>query len=517
MFSFLKNNQNYICLIILVLVFIKSFSFIFDEKIDLNGDNIEYFTYAKAILEGGYTNLMSPTNYPTNNFPPGYPLLLSLLMIFTESIVALKIYTGLMFLGGILLLCHTLYNNEKNNLWLYLAFGIASLINPDVLDFATMLMSEMSYILFMGLAVFFLYKSNKKSAIKDPYFWLMIACAAYAYHIRTAAVALMGGIMLHYLLSKKWKHLGLSIVGFVAGLLPWMIRNKIQGIGSSRYFSQMTQVNAWDRNAGTLDTQGMLARFWDNFCTLITKQVPDALFSAQIDYNTPATAWQWIVGIILVSTIFWGLYNIKKLNFFFIGILLATGATLLPWNGGGGTRYIIAIIPILYLGLFLGIYYIAKLIVKSERVAIAIPYLALIFVFTSVKPELETLNKYANSELHPAYKNYFTIAEAIKKETPKDTYICCRKPSLFYFYADRPCGSYTFSPDDAVMVKHMYKAKFDYVVLEQLGYGSTFKYLYPTITKNPEIFKPILHLKNPDTYLFKIDRETAKKKFNITD
>ncbi len=517
MFTKLKNNSNYLCLIILVIIFTKAFSFIFDAKIDLNGDNIEYFTYAKAILEGGYTNLMSPSNYPTNNFPPGYPLLLSFLMIFTKSIVALKIYTGIMFLGGILLLFLTLSKNEKNNIWIYLAFGIATLINPDVLDFATMLMSEMAYILFIGLTAFFLYKSNDNNPLKDKYFWLMIASAAYAYHIRTAAVAIMGGVMLHYLFSMKWKHLGLSVVGFIAGLMPWMIRNKIQNIGPSRYISQMTQVNAWDKNAGTLDAQGMLGRFWDNFCAIFTKQVPDALFAFEIDYNAPASLGEWIFGLILVAIIFWGLFNVKRLNFFFIGLLIATGATLLPWNGGGGTRYVIGIIPILYLGLFLGIFYLGKLILKSDKISTALVYVALLFTFISVKPELEYLNKYAESPVHPAYGNYFKIAEAIKKNTPKDTYICCRKPALFYFYADRATGRYTFSPDDAVMIKHMYKAGFDYVVLEQLGYGSTPKYLYPTITKNPEIFKVVMHLQNPDTYLLQFDRRAAKEKFEIKD
>lgn len=516
MFSKLKNKQHLVCYAILIITFIKAFSFIFDAKIDLNGDNLEYFSYAKAILQGGYTNIMSPRNGYTNNFPPGYPLLLSALMLFTKNIVALKVYTGLMYLAGILLLFYTLYKTDKSKVWVFLTFGVASLINPDVLDFATMLMSEMSYLLFIALTAFFLYKSKDDNPIKDKYFWMMIASAAYAYHIRTAAVAIMGGIMLHYLFNKKWKHLGLSVVGYVVGLLPWMIRNKARAMGPSRYFSQMTQVNAWDKNAGTLDIQGMIGRFFDNFCAIITKQIPDALFASDVDYNTTATFGEWAIGLILLSLVIYGLFNIKRLNFFLLGLLIATGATLLPWNGGGGTRYIIAITPIIYLGFLSGIYHATALLIKKPKVLIAGPILATAFIFISVKPSLEQLNKYAKSDFHPAYKNYFMIAKSVKENTPKDTYICCRKPALFYFHADRPVGKYTFSPDDMVMIKHMYKANFSYVVLEQLGYGSTPKYLYPTIKKNPTIFKQVLHLKNPDTYLFKFDRKEAEKKFNLS-
>lgn len=517
MFSSLKNKKQLLGFGILIIVFIKAFSFIFDAKIDLNGDNLEYFTYAKAILKGGYTNLMSPSNHYTNNFPPGYPFLLSFLMLFTKKIVALKIYNGLMLLGGTLLLFHTLRKTNDTKIWLFVAFGTASLINPDVLDFATMLMSEMSYFLFIALSAFFLYKSDKDNPVKDIYFWLMILSAAYAYHIRTAAVAIMGGIILHYLFSKKWKHLGLSIAGYIVALLPWMIRNKIRGVGASRYFSQMTQVNAWDKNAGTLDTKGMIERFGDNLTALITKQIPDAIYSAEVDYNVGATLGQWFIGLILLSLIAYGLFRIKELNLFFIGVLLATGATLLPWNGGGGTRYIIAIIPIIYLGFFSGIYHIAQHFMKNSKLVNTIPAVVLIIIFFAVKPELVKLNEFAKSDFHPAYKNYFTIAKSVKENTPEGTYICCRKPALFYFNADRPAGKYTFSPDDKKMISHMYRANFSYVVLEQLGYGSTPRYLYPTIQKNPKVFKIVLHLKNPDTYLFKFDRKEAEKVLGTND
>lgn len=500
----------------LLFTFILAFNYIFDAKIDLNGDNLEYFTYAKAILKGGYTNLMSPSNYYTNNFPPGYPLMLAPVMMFTKSIVALKIFNGLLFLAGILLLAHTLNKADDKKIIPIITFGVISLFNPDVLDFATMLMSEMAYILFIALAAFCLYKSDdEKSPFKDIYFWLMIASAGYAYHIRSAAVAIIGGIMLHYLFKKKWTHLGLSVGGFIVCLLPWMIRNKIRGVGSSRYFSQMTQINAWDKNAGTLDTQGMLQRFWDNFCSVITQQVPDALFSREVDYTASATFSQWIFGIAIIGLIFYGLFNIKKLNFFFIGVVIATGATLLPWNGGGGTRYLTSIIPVLYLGLVFGVYHLAARFTKSSIVPQGITILGAIVIFTLVKPNLDMLHQIATTDHHPAYKNYFEIAKIVKDKTPKNTYICCRKPALFYFYADRNVSKYTFSPDDKVMIQHMYKAKFSYVILEQLGYGSTPKYLYPTIKKNPEIFKVVMHLKNPDTYLFQFDREAAAKKLNI--
>ncbi|WP_159519436.1 MORN repeat-containing protein [Sunxiuqinia indica] len=47
----------------------------------------------------------------------------------------------------------------------------------------------------------------------------------------------------------------------------------------------------------------------------------------------------------------------------------------------------------------------------------------------------------------------------------------------------------------------------DYVVLDQLGYSSTGRYLLPAIKKYPLKFKVIKQVKNPDTYLMKFQPE----------
>ena len=44
----------------------------------------------------------------------------------------------------------------------------------------------------------------------------------------------------------------------------------------------------------------------------------------------------------------------------------------------------------------------------------------------------------------------------------------------------------------------------DYVVLEQLGYSSTNRYLYPVIKRYPNKFKLIKHIKSPGHLFTKI-------------
>ena len=57
--------------------------------------------------------------------------------------------------------------------------------------------------------------------------------------------------------------------------------------------------------------------------------------------------------------------------------------------------------------------------------------------FMEYKPCLWSLNYGAQQAYEDKYKNYFDIATWCKTNTPKDAIVCCRKPGLFYLFADR--------------------------------------------------------------------------------
>ena len=108
-----KRNRLYVGG--LALIFIVSFSYIFDSKLDLNGDNCNYFMLATSLVQGhGYANLMSADYTPSNLFPPGYPLLMSIVRLFTDSIFPQKILNGLFLLGSSLLLFFFIRRNKFN-------------------------------------------------------------------------------------------------------------------------------------------------------------------------------------------------------------------------------------------------------------------------------------------------------------------------------------------------------------------------------------------------------------------
>jgi hypothetical protein len=141
------------------------------------------------------------------------------------------------------------------------------------------------------------------------------------------------------------------------------------------------------------------------------------------------------------------------------------------------------------------------------------PWLLVLLVFFSF-PQLKQLRAQNTRPFPPNYSHFFAIAKAVHKQLPANTVVCSRKPSLFYMHSRTPVCNYLWTPDNEALIKNLIESKVDYVVLEQLGYSSTFLYLYPAIQNHPELFAPIISLQNPDTYLLKFDREKAIKKFN---
>lgn len=499
----------------LVLVFIFSFSYIFNEKLDLNGDNCDYYMLATSITSGhGYSNIATPAYEPTNVFPPGYPLLMSPLRFITDSTVAQNILNGLFLLAASVLLFFFI---RKNNLPDSLAFvaSAAMLLNQRVLHFATMMMSEMSYLLFIIFVIWCLYKlSDKKPFWRDKWFYLLILSSAYGYHIRTQGITLAVAVIAYLLVSKKWKTALGFIGGYVLCLAPWIIRNKVLGVEGNRYISQIFGVSNHRPDEGVLGIGGIIERFFETFSMLITKAIPNTMIPyLKVDYTAATTFGEWLTGIVLITIVVIGFFRFGKLKYFFIFYTLATLGIISLFNDPGQNRYITTLVPFLDAGLIIGLYSIILAVMKRLKLSMGFSpwFLALLFVLFSI-PNLKEEHEMNKAPFPPNYENFFKIGEEIRKQLPPTTMVCSRKPTLFYMFSKTMVCNYKWTSDDVALIRDLVDRNVDFVVLEQLGYSSTFNYLYPAIQKHQELFIPVMHLPDPDTYLLRFDKERARQK-----
>ena len=180
------------------------------------------------------------------------------------------------------------------------------------------------------------------------------------------------------------------------------------------------------------------------------------------------------------------------------------------WHGGNGGRYVVPIIPFIYIGFYVGLFNILRLVVKQPAVLQKLPYIFLLSGLLMI-PSIKEAGEVAKWPYMPAYTNYFQIAKALEKNA-KGAVVCCRKPELLLHFAPSvyTCR-HAFSLDTRQVIRGLVNAKADYVVVEQLGYGSTPRYLVPAINENPDLFESIIQLENPDTYLFRFNRKKAEE------
>ncbi|MDR0995219.1 MAG: hypothetical protein LBL81_02895 [Tannerella sp.] len=504
----------------LVVVFLIAFTYIFNAKIDLNGDNCRYYMLASSIAGGhGYADVTNPAYPPTNVFPPGYPLLMSLLRIFTDSFIAQKIFNGLFLLGSVLLLFFFI-KGRKSSLPLAFAACVLALLVNRSLAFATMMMSETAFLFFSVLTLWFLYKldqgKNGKPFWKDGYFYLSIFAAAYCYHIRTQGIALIVAVLGYFLFTKRWKEMLGFGAGFVLCLFPWMLRNKWAGVGQSRYLDTIALANPWRPEEGSLGLGEVIHRFFDTFRMLLTKALPDSLTPyMNVDYGSATTFGEWLAAILLVVLIIVGIWQFGKFKWFFLFYIVATFGVISLFSTPSGNRYLTALLPLMEISLAVGVYAVFRVALRKAGWAKELsPWLLLVLCLFSFH-RLQVLHAENNAPFPAAYTNFFRIGEAVHKQLPPSAVVCSRKPELFYMYSKGAVTGYAWTEDDKTLLKGLLDAKVQYVVLEQLGYSSTSRYLYPAIQKHPACFQVVMHLANPDTYLLKFDRGQAAKEINL--
>ncbi|MBS0001192.1 MAG: glycosyltransferase family 39 protein [Cyclobacteriaceae bacterium] len=498
--------ENVIYIIILSILFLSVYGYTFDEKLDLNGDNAYYYVLGKAISQGeGYVNIASITRGPNNHFPPGYPFILSLFMHFSDSTTFLKTLNGLFLLISLILL-YELFKRISGNQKIAFITVFFLALNSHLLQYGTMLMSEVSFILVSYLCLLLVDRSEfNNDFLKRPYFYLILISLVASYYIRATGLALFGGVFLYLLIHKKWKVSVALTAGFIAFALPWIIRG--QKLGGSAYLKPLVMVNPYRPELGNADFTGYIARFFANAGRYITREIPNSAFPfIQVDYVAEISMVEWLLGFILLAISFYGFYRMWRRGLMFILYLAATSGILLLWpEVWRGVRFVLPVMPIILFSILTGTYYLADLVLSSLKIKFNI-ILIVVFGLAFIDP-VKALHQKAISPYPLSWQNYFKVAAWFKSENIEDVVVVCRKPMLFHLKSGTFTAPYIYSKDGEEMIADLKAKKTDYIVLDNLGYRQTYEYLYPVIRNNPDIFPLVFSLQNPDTYLLKFAPE----------
>ncbi|MFA4851653.1 MAG: hypothetical protein WC599_03955 [Bacteroidales bacterium] len=513
-----KNNKfvNKIFLIVFIVIIsitlLKVYNYIYNEKVDLGGDSAGYYILGNALANGeGYTNIHLIDKSPANHFPPGYPFVISILIkLFSNKISTIISVNGFFLWMSVLILFYLFHKFSKNIFFSFIA-SIFLFLNFYIMQSSTMMMSEMSFLFFSSLSFLLYTKTDfEKPFYKNLMFFAFLLSVCISYYIRTTGIAMLITIIVLLLMKKKWKYVATMAGGFILLVLPWIIRG--QRLGGNPYILQLLQKNPYRPELGGMEISDWIPRFLENVQRYITREIPSGCFSiTTIKYKEPIVSSEWILGVLTLIVIAYGIYKLTDHRLLVLFYIMANLGILLLWPPVWvGIRFVLPVVPLLLFLLGNGLYEIIKWLFLQMKlknyyvVQVGLPF-CFLFAIPLYKPQLEQLHDFAKSNYPNNYKNYFDIATWANQHTEINDVICCRKPELFYLYAKRYVTNYKNTLNKEEEIEFLKKAKVNYVVLEQLGYASTGRYLYPAIQRYPEKFKILYQLKDPDTYFMKFN------------
>jgi tetratricopeptide (TPR) repeat protein len=500
-------DKSNLILILSLLIALICYIYVFDKKLSLNGDNVTYYLLGKSIASGhGYSEIWTSENKPHTQYPPGYPAIMSIIMRFLPeneltNIVVLKILNGFLFFGTIVLLFLMLKKFGINK-WFFPAILIPVATNPHLLDFSRIMMSEIPFLFFTMAALYAIIKVDLSNPpYRERAFYIAVILLATSIFIRTQGIALLIGAVLYFLFKRKYLYAIWITAATVVVILPWIVRVQMQG--GSPYLQQLLLVDPYNPDAGSVSTVQLLGRFFTNVKRYISVEMPIVFFPVAEKKIAAFRPLGWLIGIIIASLFIYGIRGIKNYRTLVAGSLIGTFGIILFWpTKWFGVRFIIGIVPLLWLLTISGLLcFISALLEKKNIKAKTVPvWFTMIFLFNL--PMVQQLHREAQKPYPPNWRNYFRIADWVRNNTAPETVVSCRKSSFFYLFSRRPTCCYLFSEDNIKLITDLVKQSVDYVVVDQLGYRSTLRYLIPAINQNPTFFKKAIHYENPGTYLF---------------
>ncbi|MGL4630058.1 MAG: ArnT family glycosyltransferase [Leadbetterella sp.] len=502
---------EYIIILCLLLAGFWLFTYTYDRKIMMVGDDTDYVMLAKAIHSGkGYSGIMVPTISPYKHFPPGYPYFLNIMMYFTDTQSGLK-HSGVLLVLITVFCTFFFLKKVFENIYLAGAVTFLFIANPLVLTYSNAFMSEMLFVTLVSVALyFFSHLDYEKVLYKQPYLYLSVLFVVASYYTRTVGLMVLGGMCLHLLFNKKWIEITLISALFFVLILPWNIRNShIPGKG---HFEMMIMKNSLSPEKGNMETWAdWKERIGINIERYTAIEIPTVFKPSLPEVPIEkATSDHWMWGYIFVFLIIGGLFFIKNFKWLVTGVIASTFALLFIYpDVWVGNRLMFHLIPLFFISMSAIVPGIVSRF-KPDFLHITNISLAVVLVIIAFTYKENWKVLHQNGKVNAYSKpieDFIVASEWIKANTSEKAFVTNRKPSILYYYSGRYSHEFPRSDIKTVM-DYFERQKITHAIVDGLGYASTYKYLAPALNAHMDKFKLVYRVNgvddpnNPDTYVF---------------
>lgn len=461
---------------LLALASIVLFAFLAGQPYVVGGDDGTYIALARSLSQGSYRAINVPGEPYQVQYPPFFPLLLvPVANLPSSALGAVRIWTTIWSLLAIAAVAAVARRRDP-------ALGILGVlpvvVSPLFGHFGTAVLTEglfllLSYAVLSRLAT--IVDADSAGNGQPSRLDLMVPFgAAAAWLTKSLGIALVGAVILHLVLRRRFRRAAVCGGIIVLIMTPWWAW---QAAHTSDYIrGHILQRDIYDPAAGALDGLQLLTeRIPHNATRYIGRILPETLlppFAVHLpNAGLPRALKAFLGGCLALTVIVGFARRWKRERFGAEEIFVSLSAIVLVLHPVYSDRYLFLILPSL-----VG-YALVAVSDPNLRRRVAIGWGAVL-----VAGCVWTLS----SVTAPEDLAYYEAVDWIKEHAPEEAVILARKPTAVWYYTGRHATGYPATTEPAAWREGDFVIRDDYTI----GLHAARRYVDPSV-RDSTLFTPV--------------------------
>ena len=453
------------------------------------GDNAGYLSLAHSMVTGsGYVELWDPATPAHTKYPPFYPAILAVAMLFgAEAWFTFKVLSALFVTVAVVLSFGWIRDRHGTGL----ATGVALVLafSPAFLWSTSWILSDP---LFLALTLACLWVFHRSESRDDPWRWVLAGslAAILATFTRTAGLPLVLAVAGALCIGRRWRALSGFALAVLVPSLAWWLRAR--ATGDAQYVSEFWMIDPYQPDLGRAGVGDLAARLVDNLQGYVFTHIPAGL----TPWSGPALG---ALGLVVMgaAVVGWALRvrnTVTVAELFtplYFGLILAWPAV---WSGD---RFALPLYPLV-------LFYAGETMLRgARRVHARLPVAAgvltlMVFLLPSVRNWTESIGRAGDCRraveaagpfacYGEGFQQFVAAARWLGENAPEDAAVFSRKPRIFYTLSGVSSRTYPLSSDPERFFRDAGEAGVSYVVLDRVDrLGGA--YVGAVVEARPEAF-----------------------------
>lgn len=460
---------------------------LFDPYLFTGGDNAAYYALTKSLATGrGYVDIIEPGAPKETVYPPGYPALLTPFYIVSGGrLVVLKLQSVLAAAVALVAIYGLTRRDQTIPDWVAVAAVWLVGLYPVFIEYTKWVLSDMSFTAVGLVSLYAFTRASGEEPDDDSTRWWIAGClvALFGFYVRTAGVTLLAAALAWAVLQRRW---GWGMVAAITGVgaLPWVLWSTINSPASGGYIDQLTSANRLDPESATVSSGDVVQRAADTALHYLEIEFP-RLFWPDQPVPLLLTIMVVIFGSVILGLGAWRVLREGQVKVWHLYLILTLGLLAVwPWTGD---RFFLTVVPLLWIMMLKGLDWSSRAVTGSARVAqIAVATLAVVLLVgtaRSVPAQWQLLQAYLDGDQFAGYDEFwqeYFQASLWTGENAPDAIITSRKPTLVWYWSQRPTVVYPFHGDEERTWQFLRDRDVTHIVLDPY----TRAFLSPTLERH---------------------------------